>query len=390
MSKAVFFVAAAITVAAVCAPAMAQGSANVQIALDKPVNLNLKEMPISQVFRKITEASGVRFVVRADAYDLLPYGEQTRLVVNIPNITLRNALGQMLLPLGLQWEVEGNAVQVVPTAPLVRMNRRATFKELSALGAVLTKRLQPIEQGGAVVAQLRVHTGTKELDLIFPHGTQRQDKEISFVRANRSLPTTAGQWLDLFGQSKGWTWYLDGVNIVLIDRKAQIQRQLQRKVTLRHEGADLTTVMLELAHKARVLLSMDPGVMDYVPVETAKNFNLIMSEATIAQALEVISGATGLQFIVEASGIRVAASEKLKAAYEAASGSSKSRSSFFVKLSIPLADGSVFESYIRAEDLPPEIHTIVNAEKAKLVDAMFKKYGITRSTTQPATTQPAE
>lgn len=390
MSKAVFFASAVMAVAVACPPQMARGSANVQIALDKPVNLNLKEMPISQVFQKITEASGVKFVVRADAYDLLPYGDQTRLVVNIPNIMLRNALPQILLPLGLQWQVQGNAVQIVPTAPLVRMNRRATLDELKALGAILTKKLQPIEQGGSVVGQLRVHTGMRELDLIFPTGTQRHDKEIAFVRANRALPCTASQWMDMFGQSKGWTWYLDGVNIVLIEGKAQIQRQLQRKVTLRHEGADLTTVMLELAHQARVLLSMDPGVMDYVPVETAKNFNLIMSEASIAQALEVISGATGLQFIVEANGIRVTASEKLKAAYEGASETTRKRSPFFIKTTIPLANGSTIEAYIRAEDMPAEIQAIMNAEKAKVVDALCKKYGITIAATQPAATQPAD
>jgi len=389
MSKSVFFVAAAAAVLA-CAPAMGQGGVNVQVALDKPVNLNLSEMPISQVFQKLTAASGVRFVVEPDAYDLLPYGNQTRLVVNIPNITLRNALSQMLLPLGLEWVVEANAVRVVPTAPLVRMNRRATFKELAALGAVLTKKLQPIEQGGAVIGQLRTHTGLKELDLIFPHGTERHDRETSFIRANRALPCTADQWLDMFGQSEGWTWYLDGENVVMIDRKAQIQRQLGCKVTLRHEGADLTAVMLELAHKARVLLSMDPGVMDYVPVETAKNFNLIMSEASIAQALEVISGATGLEFLVEANGIRVTVSEKLKASYDAASGSTRKRSPFFIKTSIPLGNGATIEAYIRAEDMPAEIQAIMNAEKAKIVDALCKKYGITLATTQPAATQPAE
>jgi hypothetical protein len=145
--------------------------------------------------------------------------------------------------------------------------------------------------------------------------------------------------------------------------------------------------MLDLAHKARVLLNMDPGVMDYVPVETRKNFNLIMSEATIAQALEVISGATGLKFVTENDGIRVEASEKLKKTLEALAGASSRRSPFFLKTAIPLGDGSTLEAYIRAEDLPAEVQAIINAEKAKLIEALCKKYGITP--TQPAT-QPAE
>jgi len=389
MSKSVSFVAAAMAVALVCAPTLGQGRANVQVALDRPVNLSLKEMPIGQVFQKITEASGVRFVVGQDAYELLPYGDQTRLVVNIPNITLRNALSQMLLPLGMEWVVEDNAVRVVPTAPLVRLTRRATFKELGALGAILTRKLQPIEKGGAVIDQLRVQTGLRELGMTFPQGTQKHDREMAFIRASRALPCTAAQWLDMFCQTSGWTWYLSGEEIMIVDRKDQVRRQLQHKVSLRHEGADLTSVMLELAHKARVLLSMDAGVMDYVPAETRKNFNLIMSEATIAQALEVISGATGLEFVVEEAGIRVKASDKLLASYEAAKGSTKTRSLFFLRMSIPLPDGKKVETYIRAEDLPTELQDAIVAEKEKLIKSLLKKYGITIPTTQP-TGDPAE
>ena len=92
MSKAV--TASAVLILAVLSvnvAAFGQPAVNVQVALDKPVKLDLNEVPIGQVFQKLTQASGVQFVIDHEAYDLLPYGDQTRLVVNIPNITLRNA-----------------------------------------------------------------------------------------------------------------------------------------------------------------------------------------------------------------------------------------------------------------------------------------------------------
>ncbi len=387
MSKAVVASGALLVVAALaCVPAFGQGGVNVQIALDKPVDLNINELPIGQVFQRLTDASGVRFVIGQDVYEYLPYGDQTRLVVNLPKVTLRNALSPMLMPLGMGWVIDQNSVRILPMAALTRMTRRATYEELLTLGSILSVKLQPIDKGGAVLDQLLTATKNKNLKITFPQKFEKADREIAFIRADRALPCTGAQWLDMLCQGRGWTWYLAGDDVTIIEQKAQIERQLRQQVSLRYEGADLTAVMLDLAHKARVLLNMDPGVMDYVPVETRKNFNLIMSEASIAQAFEVISGATGLKFVTEDDGIRVEASEKLKKTLEAATGSSAKKSPFFLKTTIPLSDGSTLEAYIRAEDLPAEVQTVINAEKAKLVEAICKKYGIT--TTQPAA-QPA-
>jgi hypothetical protein len=388
MSKAVVASGALVLAAALSwVPAFGQVGVNVQVALDKPVDLNISELAISQVFQRLTDATGVRFVIGQDVYACLPYGDQTRLVVNLKNVTLRNALSPMLTPLGMEWIIEDDAVRILPTAPLARMTRRAAYEELLALGRILSVKLQPIDRSGAVLDQLRTAAGNKDLKVAFPTKVERADREAAFLRADRALPCTGAQWLDMLCQGRGWTWYLTGDDVTIIEQKAQIERQLRQQVSLRYEGADLTAVMLDLAHKARVLLNMDPGVMDYVPVETRKNFNLIMSEATIAQALEVISGATGLRFVTEDDGIRVEASEKLKKTLEAAVGAASKRSPFFLKTAIPLGNGSTLEAYIRAEDLPAEVQTIINAEKAKLVEALCKKYGITMT---PPTTQPAQ
>jgi len=368
-------------------PAAGQSGVSVQLALDKPVDLNITDAPINQVFQRLTEATGVRFVIGKDVYACLPYGDQTRLAVKLKNVTLRNALSPMLTPQAMEWRIEKDAVRILPAAPLLRMTRRATYEELVALGRILSARLQPVDKGGVVLDQLRTATGNKDLKLNFHARTdKRETAEAGVQRANLALPCTGAQWLNMLCHGRGWTWYVWGNDVMIIEQKMQIRRQLQQEVSLRYEGADLTTVLLDLAHKARVLLNMDPGVMEYVPVETSKNFNLIMSEATIAQALEVISGATGLQFVTENQGVRVEASEKLRQALERPAGSSTKRSPFFLKTSIPLGDGSSLETYIRAEDLPAEIQAIINAERARLVEALLKKYNIT--TTQP-TTQPA-
>jgi len=386
MSKAVLTSGAVfmtLVLAMVAVPAAGQSGVSVQLALDKPVDLNITDAPISQVFQRLTEATGVRFVIGQDVYACLPYGDQTRLAVKLKNVTLRNALSPMLTPQAMEWRIDKDSVRILPTAPLLRLIRRATYEELLGLGRILSVKLQPVDKAGLVADQLRTATGNKNLKLKF-HAKTDKDAEarVGIERANLALPCTGAQWLDMLCHGRGWTWFFRGDDVVIVEQKMQIQRQLQQQVSLRYEGADLTTVLLDLAHKARVQLNMDPGVMDYVPVETRKNFNLIMSEATIAQALEVISGATGLLFVTENQGVRIGASEKLKQSVEPAADSSSKRSPFFLKTSIPLSDGSTLEAYIRASDLPAEVQTIINAEKARLVEALLKKYNIT--TTQPA------
>ena len=91
----------------------------------------------------------VQFVIDHEAYDLLPYGDQTRLVVNIPNITLRNALSQMLLPLGMEWVIEKNAVRIMPTAPLVRLTRATSAFRDFGTGVISSDRRRPSTGGSS-------------------------------------------------------------------------------------------------------------------------------------------------------------------------------------------------------------------------------------------------
>ena len=88
MSKAVLTSGAVVmtlVLALVSGPAVGQSGVSVQLALDKPVDLNITDAPISQVFQKLTQATGVRFVIGQDVYACLPYGDQTRLAVKLKN-----------------------------------------------------------------------------------------------------------------------------------------------------------------------------------------------------------------------------------------------------------------------------------------------------------------
>jgi hypothetical protein len=361
----------------------ARSDAGLQVALDKPVELDAADVPIAQVFQRLTGLTGVKFTIGPEVYACLPYGELTRMSVKVPKTTLREALSPMLAPLAMEWTIEGRAVRIVPSPALLRMTRRATREELIVLGKIHSVRMQPTDKAGPVIEQLRKATGDKDLNLLFH--MPEVDGNALIERAERVLPAVAAAWLDMLCHGQGRTWYLWGDDIMIVEKKMQIGRQLRRQVSLRYENAELVTVLLDLARQARLKLSMEPGVMDYLPSETRENFNLVMAEATIGQALEVISGATGLVFLREDEGIKVQASERLKDQTPAGADARKPRL-FYLKKSMPLPGGGTVDIIVPPEEVPEDIRKAILTERERLFKALRRTYGLT---TQPAATQPA-
>src|ERR1035437_3612247 len=121
-----------VAVALACLSAGGQTpSVSLQQALDRPIDaLTVENAPISEVFRRLSEKSGVKFVVDDQTRACLPYGDQTRLDVRMKNATIRKDLSRVLAPEALQWTIENDMVRIVPSEALARMCRRASYDEL--------------------------------------------------------------------------------------------------------------------------------------------------------------------------------------------------------------------------------------------------------------------
>ena len=362
-------------VCALAGPADGQdGQGIVMRALDEPVTITVTEAPIKQALEQLTAKTGLRLSLDEEALAYLPHGEQTRLSLTATRVPLREALGAMVAPMSLEWRVEADGVRIVPSPALERISRRPTFAELGILSKLAGQKLSPARP---VEAQLQQACGIPELRIIW-QGIAPEQQSQALVRADARLPATGQQYLDALAQENGWTWYVWGTEIIILPRQAQAERQLMRRTTLRYRNQPLLTILMDLASKADLKLSMNPGVLNYLSPQMRDNFTLLMSDSTVEQALQAITGATGLEFRTEPQAIRVGASPALLATTQL---TTRPRQPFLLMMEMPLPSGDKVMVPVRADDLPPEltaeITKLVDARKAEAIRKLMAAYGLT-------------
>src|SRR5829696_1392897 len=122
-------------------PAHAQdSSALINEALDKPVKLAINtELPTAM--SGIARETGVRIEADRKVWDLLPWGEQTKVTATIENQSLRDALNAIAHKLGLETVLREQAVELRPMPALIRLGRRSTVQELQALDLLSSRPL---------------------------------------------------------------------------------------------------------------------------------------------------------------------------------------------------------------------------------------------------------
>ncbi len=377
---------AAVT-ALLAGPASAQqGAGTVMRALDEPISLSLPDTPITLALEKVAATTGLSIRLADDVLASLPHGEETRLRITAENARLRDVLTKMLAPMCLRWRVEGVVVVVETTDAVRRIGRRPTFTEMEILATFADKQLTA---GADALEQMRQATGISELELIW-HGVAPALRTQATAAADKALPCTSAAYLDRLCHGRDLTWYVWGTDIMVVPDTLQTQRQLRRIVSVHYNGVMLQHVVTDLAHKAGLKVKWDPGVLEAVPVfPTRTMFALQMSGATVAEAFDAISGATGLTFTPDGLAIRVGLADPVATAATPRPTPTRKRSPFVATMPFTAPDGRQFTIMFRPDDLPEEMIDAITAQKAAYIEQLRAAYAPPQPkapTTQPATT----
>ncbi len=324
-------------------------------ALDRKTDLVVNDAPIQEALAQLAEGTDIPLVVKAGTMDLLPYGSKTALTATIEDLPLRDSLAGLLWPVGLTFEVKNARVVVIPTEGLARLGRRATWDELATLKTLYT--------------QPWTNDLTEKLSFRFREisGTgANTNRDLLQKSAQNVGEGSAADVLTLACERYGWTWYPERNQVVILPKTKQVERQLEKRVSLQYSQIGLREALLDLADRAGVLLEMDPGVFAELPPQTAERFSLRIENATVRQALEVVAGQTGLKYTVEPEGIRLTGNalpvHGTLATTHAASTqvvrpeATDIRTNPIVgQITKTGADGTQYSFFIRLEDLPPEM-----------------------------------
>ncbi len=337
--RAVLLVAACMVL---CAGSVRAGDVDVAIALDKQLGaVTIRAEAIPQALTKLGQNVGVRITIDEAAVKLLPWGRKTRLKdVTIENASLRDVLPQILGALGMTYEARDDGIVVLATPPLERMNRRSTWDDLKLLRRSRETTYSP-EDFASFGLQYRI---TSKVDAPKMLATQ-------LSKAGRG---TVAEMLEVATAALGWVWFPNGDHLVIRTSQAQTANKMARRTTCRYTHEPLARILLDLANKADSPVTFEPGMMLKLPANVAQSTDLILQNASIRQAFEVLSANTGIRYEIRRDGIHVSLAEGIG---DAPGTVTRRRTSAYIgKISLPSADGSyAYDFLLRADELPADI-----------------------------------
>jgi hypothetical protein len=276
-------------------------SALIAKQLDTQQNLKL-DATLPDAMKQITEQTGVRLEADPAVWDLLPWGEQTTIKATIQNRTLRQGLTAITQKLGLEYSLGDESVQLRPMPALRRLGQRATVDELGVL-ALMSATSLPLDH--PTFRQIVTAVNDKLASLKSPFVIDdRAADAVQDQKINVAGNATMAELLEDISQQTNATWYPWGKTIVIVSKQEQLRSQLNKTITARYNGVDVGQVLLELFQRAGVDFTVDPGAYEKIPAQ-ARNIQLLLDNASIQQALESISGYTGLGFETTDKGMKV-------------------------------------------------------------------------------------
>lgn len=298
--------------------------------------------------------AGITISVDEQAIELLPWGRDTKLSdLRIENATLREALEEILGYIGMEYVERDGEIVVRASGPLERMNRRATWEDLELLRRCNTTEYSP-EAFASFRLQYRISSKVDAPALLSDQ----------LAKAGRG---SVAQMLEVAAGSLGWTWFPDKDHLVIMTNQAQIAHRLARRFSYRYSNQPLSHILADLAKRANVALNLEPGMMRKLPPSIAQSSNLVLQQASIRQALEILCAETGLNYSMERDGLSVGLAED---ASETSASAAARRSPYVCKISVPSKDGSfAYEFLVRENELPEDIREY----RRQIVEATIEK-----------------
>ena len=294
------------------APAFAQSGVVIQVdqgltdaVLAKPVSAEVTAGTISDVFRKLAAAAGVKIQTDLQVQHILPGSTRMPIrQIRFANVTLKAALDALCVKFGLTYKILPEKIWIEVAPQLVALGRRVTIQELIALSRLRGTRLPAagttttLEEFLALIdGQLKI--GSELTDEMAKTATNKQWQLAGGISLAAALDKIAGGMQGEWAVPDGKISMLTYAGMA----KRKVLSRLAAPATVHANAAPLYQVLTDLGRQAGVTVFFQPGALLQLPEATRERFTLRMRGATVQQAFETIAGVTGLGYDVNADGV---------------------------------------------------------------------------------------
>ena len=364
---------AALLAAGVCGQTVSAQSSSALIneALDKIVDLDL-DTTLPQALKAIEDKTGVPLRASPSVYDTLPWGEQTKLTAKISNQTLRQSLTAICGKLGLRFFVGDETVELQPIPALVRTARRTTIDELGAIDVLAARTVDQSAGNFTVESLAKSIDGQLEKDKTGYVVDDRAGDELAKQPVRLPRGATLLQALEEMHRQTRATWYPWGKSIVIVPKEDLVRMLLDRPITMRFSGIDVSQVLTEISRRSGVEFTIEPGAVQRIPPES-RVIKLVLENVSTRQALESISGFTGLGYVQNENGVYI---------WNPAPAPVTRRPDRVVGI-LQLDNG--LQLLLPENEVPPDVKQNLESQRSKAIDALrakMQKDGF-KPTTQP-------
>jgi hypothetical protein len=274
-------------------------------ALDGQVTDLSADGGLFDVMKAVENQTGIRLEALPAVWDALPWGQDTTVSIHVKNATVRQALDAITRRLGLKYTLGDEAVVLEPAPALQRLGRRATLEEIQALDLLS---MTPIDltSTSPTLDQLLQAVDSRLVEVKSPFAVQERGLDSPALGRVVQLArdATLMEALEEISRQTDVTWYPWGHRLVVTPKIDAQRLLLSKRLTRRFHDVDLAQVLAELAEYSSVTFQFAPGVLQQVPGKY-RRLKLDLDDATVEQTLQIISGATGLQFTPTADGLSV-------------------------------------------------------------------------------------
>ena len=325
----------------------------VEQVLDQKIDgIQIADVPLPDALEQLGEKTGLRFELSAEAIDWMPYGEQTRVTIDLADVRVRDGLRRMFAGLGLSMQVEQDAVVIAASPALERLGRRMTIDEIRLLTNL----------AGAKWSELAAES--RPLHVVGP------GVDASIESAIGKAPgDTALEQLENASRAGDWCWVPGNGAILAYSHVEDVRRRLEWPIDLDYQGVPLDEILLDLGKRVGVTMFFEPGVLTRIQA-TSRSVDLIHRGTTVRQTLELICGRTGMAYTLNADGVRIGSTATPAAAQRPGAGR------IVALLRVPVGDdGTTIEFPFYEDDVPPEFERLRQSKLPQVIEELRSREG---------------